>query len=297
MPVLVFKGIQGLADRLQMLSHCIRYCKENNTNLCVDWEDHVWGGLEFDFYRIFSIEGVKTMRKYKVKEILDKKHPNIQPPCWTPLKIIHHISKEEMNPIFQGTFQNSFDRVPGDVLVTNGEGLRTYDCRVLIEHLRFKPEIVEILKQRLQHFQRNSLIIHLRGTDRHISEADLEKAVETFNVSHLKKYVVTDEKELWDKFKAKVPDAELVNPNPALFRLPSSPHGTHQHFPKLLKENGITKWEMVLDLLTDFTALILADKAGGRAESTFFYMARGIHNEGMESYIKLFNGVELGQST
>ena len=290
MPVLVFKAIQGFADRLQMLSHCIAYCKQNNTNLCVDWEDHVWGGLEFDFYRLFSIEGVKTMRKYKVKEILDKKQPNIQPPCWTPKKIIQHISLGEIDPMFQGTFQHSFDKVPGDVLVTNGEGMRTFNTKVLCEHLRFKPEIVEQIRQRLKNFDPKCLLIHLRGTDRKITDKDLEKAIETFNVEGKKKYVVTDEKELWEKFKAKIPDAELVNPNPALFRLPPSPHGTHQHNPDLLKEYGISKWEMVMDLLTDFCAIMLAEHAGGRLESTFFFMARGLRGEGVEMYSKLFNG-------
>lgn len=293
MPVVVFKGIQGLADRLQMLSHCIEYCKTNNTLLCVDWEDHVWGGLDFDFYRVFSIDGVKTMRKYKVISLLKQKQIQIEPPFWTPNEIIRHMELKHMGAEFQGTFQNSFQKVSGEILVTNGEGTRSWNCKVIADHLRFKPEIVEAIQKRLGSFTPQCFLIHLRGTDRSITPEKLQDAIKAYNDVPYKKYVVTDEKELWEQFKAGVPDAELVNPNPCLFRLPKNNNGTHQHHPTLLREYGISKWEMMIDLLTDFTALILADKAGGRMESTFFGMARGIHNLGREDYKKLFNGWTL----
>lgn len=291
MPVVVFKGIQGLCDRLQLLSHCIVYCQNTDTELCVDWEDHVWGGLEFDFYKVFFLEGVKTMKKHQVIRLLQNKKTKIRPSCWTPRQIIKHLTLEEMNPKYQGLFQKSTtEKVAGDILMTNGEGTRSWNCQVIAKHLRFQPEIIEEIKERLKHFQKESLVIHLRGTDRHISQLDLQSAILTFKEAPLKKYVVTDEKELWEEFKKEVPDAELVNPHPALFRLPKSPNGTHQHFPQLLKEYGITKREMLIDLLTDFSALIFSKAAGGRMESTFFQMARGIHTEGEELYKGMYGG-------
>ena len=49
MPVVVFKGIEGWCDRLQVLAHCFAYCRKFNTALCVDWDDAIWCGMrEFE---------------------------------------------------------------------------------------------------------------------------------------------------------------------------------------------------------------------------------------------------------
>jgi sugar/nucleoside kinase (ribokinase family) len=48
-------GCEGLGDRLQTLTHAIRYARESGRTLVVDWRDPVWGD---DFHRYFSIVGL-----------------------------------------------------------------------------------------------------------------------------------------------------------------------------------------------------------------------------------------------
>ena len=56
--ILLLKGWEGFADRLQVLSHCINYCKVNQAAICVDWRDNMWGQETFDFHDYFEIIGI-----------------------------------------------------------------------------------------------------------------------------------------------------------------------------------------------------------------------------------------------
>jgi lipoprotein signal peptidase len=54
--IVLFKGWEGWCDRLQVLTHLINYCLKYDAKLCVDWEDMVWGGDEFVFFRpVFNV--------------------------------------------------------------------------------------------------------------------------------------------------------------------------------------------------------------------------------------------------
>jgi len=282
MPVVVFRGIEGWCDRLQVLAHCIGYCLKFNTALCVDWDDMVWGAGEFDFNSCFELVGIRTMTKTQVLKLVASGRMDVRPSCWDLRKMAVHIHGETHGDAYIGEFMKfEIEKVEGDVLVTNGRGERQWDVRLLCEHLRFKPAVVEGIKKRLADFDPNSVVIHLRGTDRPDKGDYTEKAVEAVKatgIPHSQVYVVTDQRDLWERFHAGIPEARLTNPESNILRIaPTNANGTHQIHPAVLKSLGVTKWDMMLDLMADWVALVSAQTAIGRSESTYFSMARSIH--------------------
>ena len=59
--VVVVKGCEGFADRLQSLSHCLQYCLQNNAAICVDWRDDLWGQQTRDFADYFEVVDVSYL--------------------------------------------------------------------------------------------------------------------------------------------------------------------------------------------------------------------------------------------
>lgn len=294
MPVLVFRGLEGWCDRLQVLTHCLMYCSKFNTSLCVDWDDQVWGGGEFDFNTCFELVGVKTMTKQQVLKLVATGKMDIRPSCWDYGKMGQHLHTGTYGDDYVGEFMEyDIDRkCPGDVLVTNGRGNRSWDVRFAAKHLRFKPAVMEGIKERLKDFDPNSVIVHLRGTDRPDGKGNyMDNAVKALKDCPYKVYVVTDQRDLWEKFQEQVPQAQLANPTSAILRLPpTNACGTHQHSPQELKKFGIRKWDMMLDLMAEWVALVTARKGCGREESTYFHMARSINKLGEEAWALMFGG-------
>ena len=290
MPVVVFRGIEGWCDRLQVLAHCIQYCLRFNAVLCVDWHDMVWGGGEFDFNSCFTLEGVKTMNRLQMLKLVATGRMDVRPSCWDLGKMMRHLDAETWKDEYIGEFMKfELVKCPGDILVTNGRGERQWDCRLLCKHLRFQPAVVEGIKERLKDYDPNSLVVHLRGTDRPDAEGNYtEKAIEAAKKTGIhpnQVFVVTDQKELWERFRAGFPGARLVNPASNILRLPTSKNGTHQFHILELKKLGVKKWDMMLDLLADWVALVSASTAMGRSESTYFSMARSLHELSWEEML------------
>ena len=98
--VLVVKGHEGFADRLQVLSHAIQYCLKNGSEICVDWRDSHWGQGETDFDDYFEIIDVPLISLEEVVRRA-KRGAKFYPPAWNieilkdvPSPAIH---KDDMN--------------------------------------------------------------------------------------------------------------------------------------------------------------------------------------------------------
>jgi hypothetical protein len=257
----------------------------------VDWDDMVWGAGEFDFNSCFELEGIKVMNKTQVLKLVAA-GVDVRPSCWDLRKMAVHIHSETHGDAYIGEFMKfELEKVEGQVLVTNGRGERQWDVRLLSKHLRFKPAVVEGIRRRLANFDPNSVVVHLRGTDRPDKGDYTEKALEAvkkLGIPHSQVYVVSDQRDLWERFHAGIPEARLSNPESNILRIPpTSERGTHQIHPTDLKRMGVTKWDMMLDLLADWVALVSAQTAIGRSESTYFSMARSLH---ATEWSKLFRG-------
>jgi len=299
--IVVFKGIEGWCDRLQVLAHCIQYCLSTKATLCVDWSDRVWRGSEnFDFFDCFSLEGVKTMTKDELCLYVDEERKvplTITPDVWTldtlldtPIEMLQN--QDIGGPLMKPREHNdACEIINEDIVVTNGTGWRVFYSGFITEHIRVTPKLRHAIIPILKDFNPSLLTIHLRGTDRPDSQGTFDQVIEGLKKSpqYAKAVinVVTDTKELWERFKAEFPGAKLVNPNTHLLRLPSSKHGIHQFEDAIIDGLGITKWDMLVDLMADWYALCFAKIAIGRTESTFFAMARRVHEMGPENITKM----------
>lgn len=297
--IVLFKGWEGWCDRLQVLTHLINYCIKFDARLCVDWEDMVWGGNEFGFNEVFELLGVKTASKNDVLRAMVQQDVKIEPPIWTwedayykspglGGKFISQNRKLYIPSIMCDVPQ----RIDADVILTQGEGTRVYDANVFVNHVRLRPWVMEGIKSILSDFDPNSIVIHLRGTDRP-EDKYAKSAIHALKDQHsLPIYAVTDDRELWDEFKAGVPQARLLNPNSTALRIKLAKQtGLHFAKPSELKAQGITKKQLLIELLADWFALCFAQSGFGREVSTYFQMARKLHAIGNNVISeKLFGG-------
>jgi hypothetical protein len=303
--IVVFKGIEGWCDRLQVLAHCIQYCLSTKATLCVDWSDYVWRGAEdFDFYDCFVIKGVKTMTKDEFCLYVDEERDTpltITPDLWTldllldtPVDMLNN--QEIGGPLMKPReHTDACEVIEEDIVVTNGTGYRVFHAGFITEHIRVTPKLRRAILHILKEFDPDLLTVHLRGTDRPDADGTFDQVLEGLKKSpqyaNAVINVVTDAKELWERFKEEFPKAKLVNPNAHLLRLPGSKHGIHRFDGAFIEGLGITKWDMLVDLMADWFALCYAKLAIGRTESTFFAMARRIHETGPEHLPKMLGWV------
>ena len=280
MPVLVMKATEGFADRMTYLSNCIHYCINFNTYLCVDWSDLVWGGEQFDFHDVFELIGVKTMTKEQVVKLMVSRKVKVNPPCWTAEDVWKPITQETWGDEYAGDFfasdLTSQTKIEGDVLVTNGKGVRSWYSETLLNHMRIRPEVSERIRVLLKDFNSESLVVHLRGTDRYDEEfcSNVIKTVVQFP-EDLPVYVVTDSVKLYEEFISAVPRGKLVNPRGEVMKLPKNlSRGTHQVSVAVLNKLNCSKFQLVIDLLVDFIAIWSAKISLGYKESFFYKLAR-----------------------
>jgi len=288
--IVLFKGWEGWCDRLQVLTHLINYCLKYDAKLCVDWEDMVWGGNEFGFNEVFELIGVKTASKNDVLRAMIQQDAKIESPAWTwedayykmPGVRGHLIGRTTATQYISSVMKfGDVPRVDADVIITNGDGERTYDVETFLKHVRLRPWVIEGIKSILSDFDPNSIVIHLRGTDRP-EEKFVSSAINVLKDEHrLPIYAITDDRKLWDEFKAGVPHARLLNPNSTSLRIKvNEKMGIHFAKPSELKAQGITKKQLLIELLADWFALSLATSGFGREVSTYFQMARRLHLAG-----------------
>jgi hypothetical protein len=248
----------------------------------------VWGGGEFGFDEVMELVGVDTATKHEALRAMVQQGAKVHPPHWTfedvyfrmPGRRAHLVGLNSVAKSYIPSIMthNEPPVVNADVIVTNGDGDRLYDLSEFTTHVRFRPWVVEGIKTILADFDPHSFVVHLRGTDRP-DEGYVTNAIRILKEEfRLPIYVVTDELRLWEEFKAGVPHAKLVNPNSSSLRikLPSK-RGLHFALPSELKEQGITKKELLIEFLADWFALVFAHTAVGREKSTYFMMARALH--------------------
>ena len=279
MPVVVMKATEGFADRFQVLSHCIRYCITHDAYLCVDWTDGIWGNGKFDFHDVFELINIKTMTRGQVAALAQIPGIKIRPSCWTALDIWNPTDGKTGGDAYIGEFMTTEDpplKREGDILVTNGQGNRGWWTGHLTTYIRIRPNVSEQIKALLTGYNPNSVCVHLRGTDRPDPEfmwnaiATVLQFPENAPVN-----VVTDQKSLYDAFVKEVPRAKLVNPRGEVFKIPeTSEWGTHHTIPPIMKEHGVDKWRMMIELLADFVALWGAQWTVGKTKSYYYRLAR-----------------------
>jgi hypothetical protein len=282
MQIVVMKGWQGFADRLQLLSHLLNYCKKNNATICVDWRDKIWGQEVEDFSDYFEVIGIPTIT---IQEVVEKAKSgaSIYPSTWTLEMLEKPSTIEAYDDKYKLLLTEKNAVFPGDILVTCSKGLRQWSSTILGDHLRFKQSIANEIISKLN-VQRPYCLVHLRGTDRGV-EGLFEMYVEGYeNIQPDRKentYIISDSPTYIRKWLELYPNSKMAIQNPPVLQLPDAGKGTHLIGSDDLASLGIKKHDLNINLLTDFMLYGFSNINVGFSESAFVIMGRLFSKSGV----------------
>ena len=282
MQIVVMKGWQGFADRLQLLSHLLNYCKKNNATICVDWRDKIWGQEVEDFSDYFEVIGIPTIT---IQEVIKKAKSgaSIYPSTWTLEMLEKPSTIEAYDDKYKLLLTEKNTVFPGDILVTCSKGLRQWSSIILGDHLRFKHSIADEIISKLN-VQRPYCLVHLRGTDRGV-EGLFEMYVEGYNnIQPDRKdntYIISDSPTYIRKWLELFPNSKMAIQNPPVLQLPDAGKGTHLIGSDDLAALGIKKHDLNINLLTDFMLYGFSNINVGFSESAFVVMGRLFSKSGV----------------
>jgi hypothetical protein len=296
--IVVLKGAAGFCDRLQVLSYCVQYCLKNDAMLCVDWRDNFWGQGKLDFSDYFDLIDIETI---SLNDVLNKinNETKIYPAAWNYDEIKSVPNNTHDFNRFVLKFDKELEKIDADVLVNNGHGDRTWFFENIVHNIKFKPDITEIIVNRIKNIKLPYTVVHLRGTDRlnnvSITES-IKPGIENFeklapyNKSSV--YLISDMKGLVDAWREKYPDSMLVLDDYASFKIDNVENkGTHMLEKRVLNFYKVTKHELNLDTLTDFVIMAFSDcSVGNNKDSYFTLMAKKLSTYGVNGISKWLNG-------
>jgi hypothetical protein len=293
--IILIKGNEGFADRLQVVSHCIQYCLKHDAYLCIDWRDNMWGQNKYDFFDFFDILGVKIMNLDDVVKYANKgasiipNNVSINLIEAIPTKIIgfeYSLPNEILN--------NGFKRIDSDIIVFNTSKHRNYYRNNLLKNLILKPHISQIIKDKLKDIQFPYNMVHLRGTDRMESNTHdilintlYNKFINNKNINiNDNVYIISDSKILIQLWMKKHPQSKVFNPFNTLLRINNITNkATHKFTEIELRKHYIDKFNLNIDTLTDFIGLCFAKHIIGNEKSLFYSMSRHLHTNENEHWL------------
>ena len=288
--ILVMKGWEGFADRLQILSHSIQYCIVNDAILCVDWRDEMWGQGDTDFHDYFDILGIETITMDEVARRIQS-GATCYPPSWTVADLVSPMTKYiSMKHTASKTedMLNDYKKRECDILVIKN-GFRKYHITNLLQHLRFTKAVSDAIQANLANVVLPFTAVHLRGTDRIAEpmETSVDKTIAKFSIlpkyQTSRVYVVSDMKPMVDRWISQHPTSIHTNPANCISKIDMGTEkcaGSHMLPKEVYEYYGVSKREMNIDTLTDFVILAMADWCVGNmeTESCFTKMSRFIYN-------------------
>jgi len=243
---IVSKGWEGFGDRLQCLSYCINSALRYNRSIYVDWTDTVWGEGFYRYFHFVDLPFVESDKDIPVSS-------SVYPEFWkNKLMLPANSWVYDMREALAFEPQKSLHYE--DVWVHPGIGYREYDFYQLPKNLRLNADVAEEIRSRLVEF--DLPIVHLRGTDRAVSEEKWAELREKAPVA----WVLSEDKALIDRWMQESPESKVFS---------SAKEGV-THF-----STDVDKHEMNLAVLTDFFTIASAKDAYALNDgSLFFSMAR-----------------------
>jgi hypothetical protein len=295
--IVVMKGWEGFADRLQVLSHCLNYCIVHKAAICIDWRDEMWGQKTLDFSDYFEIIGIPVVTLSDVITLV-KKGASVYPTSWN-LETIESVPNETTHfEQYKLTFNNDYKRIQSQILINNTKAYRVWHLDNLISNIRIKKSVADVIISRLKNLERPYTVIHLRGTDR-LSDLSLEDsinhAVEKINLQpdHALKrmYVISDMKSMIDLWKIKFPQTKKVYNDSEIHKLPNEKNATHHLSKEMLEFYNIKKHNMNIDTITDFLTICFTNwSVGNSKESTFTALGKFMNQGGALGVSKWLHG-------
>jgi hypothetical protein len=280
--ILVLKGWEGLADRLQSLSHCMNYCIKFNAAICVDWRDYMWGQGKRNFSDYFQIVGIPVVSLETVLKRIEE-GAKVNPPAYTlshleapPAEIIHFSE-------FASKIDNNCLKQEGDIIVHNSKGTRMWHLSNLIQNLRIAEEIRPSIISKLSRLYLPYTSIHLRGTDRK-TDSTLKFVFDNYDQlpphAKARSYIISDMRSLTEEWLALHPESHIIDETAPVLKIPPGKQGTHMLLEEVLEFYGITKHELNINTITDFLVIAFASWGVGHGESTFTRLATFLRQGG-----------------
>lgn len=268
--IIIHKGIEGFADRLQVLSNSMEYAKLNSAFLSVDWSDYWFAD---DFYYYFEVLGIKTIKPDEITWNNKTYFPDL------PLEEVKKpITKDNYNKgeLKRLYLSGCLLKRDYDILINHGATVRQQNNENILRGLRFTPavkEIISLVIKKLNILGHNAYpLIHLRGTDRRYGKKiddilfPIRKQIKKHN--YKKCYCVYDDLALYERLKDFI---EICPIEHTYTKKIDSTEGSHAQ----LLEN---KRGFNIDMLLDFCLIAAASKFHScSAKSYFNNVARSIH--------------------
>jgi len=245
MKIIVSKGWEGFADRLQCLSYCVLIAKRFNRLIYVDWNDTIW---DEGFQKYFYFTDLPQV--VKLSKIPKQKMADVYPAWWR-----HKLVLPANEWVYDIKDQLEFKPAEGthfeDIWVHSGIGYREWNVAELCKHLRLQDEV----KDQIPLVKFDLPLVHLRGMDREFKEYHWEALRKKAPVAA----VISDDATLVERWMKESPDSMLI----------SKPVKGYTH------KTLASKHKSNIALLTEFMALAEAKEAYAlNEESLFFKMAR-----------------------
>ena len=261
---LIAKGWAGFGDRLQCLSYTLDMALQFRQVLWVDWTDRHWSHDGNGFDRYFDLVDVPYVTSLEQIPASLKVFPSF----WS--NKLHLQVDEWAFPIKKALLFDPKTDLPAEPLwVHPGIGYRPSHMQQLFKHLRVAASIVDDLKRLMDVAPADMPVVHLRGTDRTISEQALDELQKVVP----KACVISDDADLVQRWRAASPNSIVLTDV-----LATGSKGTHSLDAKSLKKIGFDKHSSNIRLLADFLILARAKEAYAlNTDSLFFRMARQLH--------------------
>jgi hypothetical protein len=283
--IVITRSLQGFADRLQILSDAIEYCKRNDAALCVDWRDVAWGQTDKNFDDYFDLIKVESVTIEQVVQRLQE-GATIYPDTWNAENIREPMTKVAKIVNGAAKFNGNYKKLNYDIIIIADED-RTFHISNMIVNIRLKPDIQNIIIEKIRHLILPYTCIYIRGTDR--LKIDPEEAIDSLiqkydNLLPFRKeqqcYVLSDMIAMIEKLKEKIEKAEIACPDNVIYKLDrNNMKGTHFIDKKVLAHYGLTKHEMNISTITDFIILAMAEtRVTNETKSIFYGMSEFIYN-------------------
>ncbi|MEI2418820.1 nodulation protein NodZ [Arthrospira platensis SPKY2] len=211
---IICKGKAGLGNRLYTLSHAIKYAKEMNRKLIVEWNDcyyssHPEKNVFYDCFRLINLDS-SYRNSY---EIPNYKKLSVAPQMWKqhltkPTNAVLHGRllwklKDEYNS--QRATIITSKKYAEDIVVFTAHNPPLIE-RSLLQHVRLQPNLEKTIDEFVVNYFSSTVVgVHVRWTDKQPNQK-IDILFERINAilnkeSNAKIYIATDNQKIIDSFQ------------------------------------------------------------------------------------------------
>lgn len=311
MKFLIYKGLEGWGDRIQVGLEAVRYARLTNRILVFDWRDSDWSGENGRVLESFlRFEGVQSfdLQSFLMYFEAYRDCLTVFPPAWTRFVTDGDYAHRARGDFFRWPME---DRPRSEILTLKAPDVEADVVVIPFGSRNFwwqdfrHIQLSELVRPALQDFFRQAGLrfgaydaVHLRGgsktwdRDRKINANLAKKIHEKFPTEQsyldylvqqvqakrheapaLPLRVVSDSRDLAQKFIDLMPGARFVGQS---FHGDIPGSGIHKASPVRLRAVGLSRYDINIEMLRDFAVLLNAREVYSDDISIFSSTAKRI---------------------